>query len=45
MQQARRKVQMLVNQRGFTNPSLRTARFEAHLEQELLIEWSSGTPG
>lgn len=41
LQQARQRMRRLVNKRDFTNPSLRTTRFEAHLEQELLVElWS-----
>ena len=41
LQQARQRMRLLVNKQDFTNPSLRTARFEVRLEQELLIElWS-----
>lgn len=41
LKEARQRVRLLVNKRDFANPSLRTARFEARLEQELLIELGS----
>lgn len=41
LHQARQRVRLLVNKRDFTNASLKPLRFEAHLEQELLVElWS-----
>jgi hypothetical protein len=41
LSQARQRVRRLMNKRDFTNPSLNPARFEARLEQELLLElWS-----
>ena len=41
LKKARQRVQHLANQRDFTNPALRTKRFEARLERVLLIElWS-----
>lgn len=42
LKQARQRVRLLVNKGDFTNPSLKSARFEARLEQELLVElWST----
>jgi hypothetical protein len=41
LNQARQQVRLLINKRDFTNSALRSARFEARLEQELLLElWS-----
>ena len=41
LKQASQHMQHLLTQRDFTNPALRMVRFEAHLEQELLVElWS-----
>lgn len=42
LKEARRRVQLLLNQGNITASSLAAARFEARLEQELLIElWAS----
>ncbi len=38
LRQARQRVRVPVSRQDFTNPSLRTARFKAHLEHELLVE-------
>ena len=41
LNQTRQRVRLLMNKRDFTNPSLKPARFEARLEQDLLLElWS-----
>ncbi|WP_119071956.1 hypothetical protein [Aggregatilinea lenta] len=41
LQQARQRMRLLVNKRDFTNASLKSTRFEAHLEQEFLVDlWS-----
>lgn len=38
LNQARQRVRLLINKRDFTNSALKPARFEARLEQELLLE-------
>lgn len=38
LKQARHRARLLMNKRDLTNASIRAARFEARLEQELLVE-------
>lgn len=38
LKRVRQRLRLLVTRRDFANPALRAPRFEAHLEQELLLE-------